>query len=101
MSVYDPEQGENIERVSSRIAGAITEFCSARIGKQFFMEELRLFVSEKTKPHHIAPASPDRILRLLRQQGKLDYKVVSRSQSLYAVLPRSRPSAALKQPSLF
>lgn len=84
-----PEQRENIERVSSRISAAIVEFCSARMGKQFFIEELRLFVARRTR---VAPASPDRILRSLRQQGKLDYKVVSRSKSLYEVLPVEKQS---------
>jgi hypothetical protein len=55
------------------------------------MEELRRFVQAQMKGK-VAPGSPERILRQLRQQGELNYKVVSRRQSLYKVVPVERPA---------
>jgi hypothetical protein len=77
------EQQANLDRVSARIRPAVKEFCLSRIGQQFHVEELTSYVRAKTT---VAPGSPDRILRDLRQQGEIDYEVVSRSKSLYRVL---------------
>ena len=71
------------ERVRSRIGSLILEFC--RINDTFYMENLR--TSIETRLGDIAPDSPGRILRQLRQQGLLNYTVVSRRQSLYRVVP--------------
>ncbi len=74
------------ERVRSRIGSLIMEFCAIQMrhGGTFYMEELRGFVERKMGAgSHIAPDSPGRILRQLRQQRRLNYKVVSRTQSLY------------------
>jgi len=79
-------------RVRSRIGALILEFCSERLKHfegTFFMEELRIYVDRKLAGC-IAPDSPGRILRQLRQQGLLNYKVVSRRQSLYQVVPVER-----------
>lgn len=75
------EQRENLERVSSRIARAILEFC--QLHHRFHADDLRRFVIRETGI--AAPASADRVLRDLRQHHKLDYKVVSRRESLYEV----------------
>ena len=77
------------ERVRSRIGSLIMEFC--RQDKSFFMEELRSYV-ERNLADCIAPDSPGRILRQLRQQRQLNYKVVLRRQSLYRVVPVERPA---------
>ncbi len=77
---------EHLSRVSDTIAPIVLEFCQDRMRTcqaQFRMEELRTYVSERTM---IAPASPDRILRDLRQAGKLNYRVVNRRGSLYEVI---------------
>ena len=59
----------------------------------FYMEELRQFVENRIgEGNHIAPDSPGRILRQLRQQGLLNYALVSRSKSLYEVKPLERPA---------
>lgn len=74
-------------RVRSRIGSLILEFCRHRTG--FHMEDLRQFVEKKMSDGLflcIAPDSPGRILRQLRQQGLLNYKVVSRRRSLYRVV---------------
>jgi hypothetical protein len=69
-------------RVRSRIGSLILEFC--RQSDKFHMEDLRRFV-ERRVGGRIAPASPDRILRQLRQERYLDYQVLSRTESLYRV----------------
>jgi hypothetical protein len=76
------EQQENLERVSSRIERAILGFC--REHREFHADDLRRAVITATGI--AAPASADRILRLLRQRGKLDYRVVNRRESLYEVM---------------
>jgi len=82
-------------RVRSRIGSLIMEFCHFQFGTfadaEFYMEELRGYV-EKRVQGTIAPDSPGRILRQLRQQQQLNYKVISRSKSLYRVVPVERPA---------
>lgn len=85
------EQTANIERVAEKIERFVLHFCRLRLRfkqAQFHVEALRDYVVRELNPEHetVAPASPDRILRLLRQQNKLDYIVLSRSESLYEVL---------------
>lgn len=78
------EQQKNLERVSTRIAGHIKKFFANRVpGNQFRIEELRTYVQDQGE--EIAPDSPGRILRDLRQKGVLDYRIVSRKDSLYEV----------------
>jgi hypothetical protein len=72
---------EHLERVSSRIARAILDYC--RDHRQFHADDLRRAVTRATGIS--APASADRILRDLRQKGIIDYKVLDRRASLYAV----------------
>ena len=72
---------EDRERVFDRIAPLILDFAHVVGARTFHAEELRLYVNSRTT--NIAPGSPDRILRLMRQAGQLDYEVISRSESLY------------------
>jgi len=76
------EQREHLERVSSRIARAIIQFC--REHRQFHADELRKHVLREAGI--TAPGSADRILRDLRQRKLIDYKVVNRHESLYETL---------------
>ena len=55
----------------------------------FHINELHDFVEEDV---NIAPASPDRILRALRQEGKLDYDVIDRRNSYYLFKARPVPT---------
>ena len=59
--------------------------------KEWHVEELRRFVFDKVNGY-VAPASPDRILRDLRQKGRVNYVVVSRAKSLYRSLPMTQPT---------
>jgi hypothetical protein len=47
------------------------------------MPELHDYIRKNAR---VAPASPDRVLRQLRKQGVIDYRVVSRSASQYEIL---------------
>ena len=73
---------ENLERVRSRIQRAVIGFCDTH--PRFHADELRRYVIRETGV--AAPASSDRVLRDLRQKGRLDYRVVSRRESLYEVI---------------
>jgi hypothetical protein len=80
------EQDDNLERVSRRIGASIVKFYQQKksTGRpEFYAGDLREYVVCSVG-HALAPASPDRILRDLRKRKVLDYKVISRSQSLYA-----------------
>ena len=75
------DNDEDLERVSSRIARAILDYC--RDHRQFHADDLRRAVARETGI--AAPASADRILRHLRQKRIIDYRVVDRRASLYEV----------------
>lgn len=74
-------QVENLDRVASRLQGAIIEFCDLYCGRTFHADQLRKYVT--TKVGVTAPGSADRVLRDLRQRGLIDYEVVNRAKSLY------------------
>jgi hypothetical protein len=77
-------QDENLERVTERIAAPVLEFCGLR--RQFHMIELAEFVQARVG---VAPDSPGRILRMLRQAGKVSYRVIDRRNSEYLVEGKS------------
>jgi hypothetical protein len=83
-------QQQQLERVRDRIADAILAFALAWPG-EWHMDDLRRFVERHVG--RVAPASPDRILRALRAEQRLNYRVVSRPQSLYAWEPVPPPPA--------
>jgi hypothetical protein len=73
-----------LQRVTGRIGLEVLAFCRSQPnGSTFHMAALTRFVVEETG---VAPASPDRVLRALRQLGHLDYEIVNRRQSLYRIL---------------
>ena len=74
------------DRVRAAIGDSIVRFLKERLASgrvQFHADELRRYV---TAVHPTAPASADRILRSLRQDGVIAYQCVDRSKSLYEVL---------------
>jgi hypothetical protein len=81
------EQAQQLRRVSERIASHILAFCADRVGRCFYADDLRRYVVARVA---CSPASPDRVLRSLRNprtgRPRLDYRVESRSESLYRVL---------------
>lgn len=80
------EQTENISRVASEIGSHIIAFIDRHMNQDFHCEALRQYVYSKVDGY-VAPGSPDRILRDLRQKGKVNYSVINRRQSLYRALP--------------
>jgi hypothetical protein len=91
----DNDTPEERARVYSRIAPLIMTFYVNNAGKQFHAEDLRRYVLA-VEPE-IAPGSPDRILRALRQEGRLDYIVIDRRNSLYLFKAvRPKPQTVLK-----
>lgn len=78
------EQKQELARAVESIREIILGFCRARPLQQFCASELRHYVAERS---FIAPASPDRVLRALRQAGELNYKVVNRRKSIYELIP--------------
>jgi hypothetical protein len=83
----DIEQQENLERVTAAIGEVIEEFWRERLrggDPTFYAADLLAFVRERAA---IAPDSPSRILRALRQARRVNYAVVSRSDSFYRALP--------------
>lgn len=79
-----PESGTaSLERVTSRIGAAIVEFCTSRVGQTFRADELRTHVT--TACGVVAPGSADRVLRQLRLTNRIQYRVLSRKDSLYRV----------------
>ena len=69
-------------RVRTGIASHVVAFCRDRVGGTFHADDLRRYVASRTER---APASPDRILRGLRDEGVVAYTVEDRAASLYAV----------------
>lgn len=80
---HDPQQELQFSRVKDKIAAAIVEFARLRMPHtpRFKMSELVDHV--RGRGYEVAPDSPGRILRMLRGEGDVQYRVVSRSASLY------------------
>lgn len=82
----DFDQKQQLQRVTSRIGSLVVEyFDSLGVGGQFRADDLRNFIGERLE-EFIAPGSPDRIMRDLRQRGVINYAVRNRRESLYEKL---------------
>ena len=80
------QQEMNLSRVRAQLGDAIERFCRERLASgraKFRAEELRAHVASLGPS---APASADRVLRALRQDGRVAYQVIDRRASLYEVL---------------
>ena len=75
---------ENRKRVRGKIVELIKEFC--QIDRTFHMSELNAHIAAGFDGY-VAPDSPGRIMRMLKQEGIINYELVSRSQSKYRVVP--------------
>ena len=84
MSLSDTEQPVQFERVRVAIEPLVLAwFEGQRPGDEFHINELTRYVW-RTAPH-IAADSPRRVMAALKADGKLNYELVNRSQSLYRV----------------
>jgi len=79
--MYNNDDPYERARVHSKIAPLIMHFHERMAGRSFHAETLRRYVMSHDV--RIAPDSPGRILRELRLNGRLDYVVLNRRQSLY------------------
>jgi len=83
------DQIAHLERVKSKLAKTVIEFCEACIlmpnpdGATFHLDEL---VDRCRANHRCSYDSPSRTLRQLREDGVVSYEVVNKAQSLYKVL---------------
>lgn len=92
------EQRENLRRVATAIGPLVEAFCCDRWRQDrpaFVIAELTEYVRANSPT---APASPDRILRQLRAEGRIAYIVTCRHQSRY--LLTAPPVAARKKQAL-
>lgn len=78
-----------MESVTKRIGQIVQAFVEAKLinwgNPEFTAQELRSAVLNIIPA--IAPGSPDRILRALRQQKKINYVLISRVRSRYKAIP--------------
>ena len=71
---------EDRARVSEKIGFLIKEFFIT--AEEFHMTDLNNFIQERIGVY-VAPDSPGRIMRSLRQKGEINYVLVDRSKSKY------------------
>jgi hypothetical protein len=82
-----PEQPENQTRVYDRIAPAVIAFWEeqkSKVCRYFHLQDLVDFI--KAQGLHVAPNSPARIMQILKNEGRVNYIVLKRSESLYEAL---------------
>lgn len=77
------EQSKQLGRVSGRIAESVLAFCKLHSGEVFRSAELSDYVVARCGG---APASADRVLRMLRKAGHVDVACIDRASSLYRVV---------------
>lgn len=85
------EQTQQINRVAATTKEAILDFIKARLADTenngaFTADQLRFYVNNNVAGG-VSPSSADRVLRMLRQEGLVDYCVLNRGRSLYRALP--------------
>jgi hypothetical protein len=83
---------DNLGRVQDRIGLLVVAFWRERLERldpAFRGDELLAWV--RARCAEIAPDSPGRILRNLRAQQQINYRLISRARSLYWALPHEGP----------
>ena len=85
------EQTQQLNRVAATTSEAILEFIRQRLADTetkgaFTADQLRFYVTNHVSGG-VSPSSADRVLRMLRQKGALDYVVLNRGRSLYRAVP--------------
>ena len=81
----DNDDPEERARVYGKLAPLIMAYYHEDHGRSFHADDLLLYVLDYVPD--VAPDSPGRILRQLRQEGKLYYVVINRRESLYQFRP--------------
>jgi hypothetical protein len=86
------EQTQQMNRVVATAGEAVLDFIKTRLTDTentgaFTSEQLRFYVNNNVSGRFISPSTADRVLRDLRQKGKLDYLVLNRGKGLYRAVP--------------
>jgi len=82
-------QQQELTRVKQSIGRLVEEFVMNRLQTgqpRFHMEDLHAYILAQVLT---APASTDRILRQLRLDGKINYRVINRAESCYEIITES------------
>lgn len=87
MTGHDREQ---FARVSKILGPVILQFYAGRGMVRFTSDELLEYC--RAKLTKVAPESPTRIMRDLKQSGELNYHVIDRSRGLYEFRPLNEPA---------
>lgn len=74
------EQQQNLNRVEKKISQHILDYFKGKVDFVFHMQDLQDYVAQYAR---VAPDSPRRILRELKNKGKVDIELLSRSESRY------------------
>lgn len=75
-------QPRELRRVRREIALYVMDFSRERIGQVFHIQEMESYIN---KFKRIAPGSGARILRKLRDEGLIEYRVINRRASAYTI----------------
>lgn len=81
---------KELKRVSENIASIITAYVNGKAATsnpEFNASDVRNACTLKLGFSNVAPGSPDRVMRDLRQCNKINYVLVNRAKSLYRALP--------------
>lgn len=81
---------EQLNRVGNNIAQIITKYVNMKAKSnmpEFHASEVRIACTTELGFNNVAPGSPDRVMRDLRQRKKINYVLVNRAKSLYRALP--------------
>jgi len=90
------EQNENLRRVCDSLSTIIMEYYRLKVTNKDLGFSGRKLELHAMKYWSATPGSATRILRKLRNEGKLDYEVVNRSQSLYRFKVKGEQLSLLK-----
>ncbi len=98
------EQTQQLNRVAATTKDAILDFINQRLADTenkgaFTSDQLRFYVQNNVVGR-VSPSSADRVLRMLRQEGKADYCVLNRGKSLYRALPVGTTFSATLPPQV-
>ncbi len=85
------EQTQQLNRVAATTKDAILDFINQRLADTenkgaFTSDQLRFYVQNNVVGR-VSPSSADRVLRMLRQENKINYIVLNRGKSLYRAVP--------------
>jgi|HubBroStandDraft_2_1064218.scaffolds.fasta_scaffold00590_11 hypothetical protein len=86
-------------RVREKVAALIVEFFRSRgVGRDFHLWEVEEYVGQAS---NATPGSAGRVLRALNVEGRIRYRLVSRTSSAYRIVDDGAQHEASVQGNLF